>query len=201
MNQSPNIRRREFVGMIAVMLGGTLSSACTRMLLNDEQVARSSDAAAPLAASQRVLVEVASELILTKTDTPGANEVGVPDFIERMLSEWYEPEERDAFLAGLDDLDRRSREAADVVFVDASPEIQTAILAELEAGTSERLGAPLLLRRQSPETFYLALKELTVVGYCTSEVGATQVFQWQSMPGIWDGCAPLASLGRASIGW
>ncbi len=195
------VDRRQFVGWLTVVLGGALSPACSRMLLEGERSERPAFTRVPLTRSHRALIATACELILPRTETPGARDAGVPEFVETMLSEWYDAKEREAFIAGLEDLERRSLEAAGVPFVDAAPEIQVEILARLEEATTERVGAPLLLRRKSPETFFLALKELTLVGYCTSEVGATQALQWQVMPGRYDACAPLASLGRASAGW
>ena len=59
----------------------------------------------------------------------------------------------------------------------------------------------MLIRRRAPQTSWMSLKELTLVGYCMSEVGATQMMQWQAIPGYYEACAPLALLGRASAGW
>ena len=118
-----------------------------------------------------------------------------------MLGDWFEDEEREAFLAGLADLDARSRARAGVDFTSADASTQHEILSELEKATTERVGGPLLMRRKPPESFFLALKELTVVGYYTSEIGATQELQWQAAPGVWLACAPLDSLGRPSAGW
>ena len=41
------------------------------------------------------------------------------------------------------------------------------------------------------------LKELTLVGYYTSEVGATQELRYERAPGRYDGCMPYEDLGRA----
>ncbi|MEM1118395.1 MAG: gluconate 2-dehydrogenase subunit 3 family protein, partial [Bacteroidota bacterium] len=45
--------------------------------------------------------------------------------------------------------------------------------------------------------FYRQLKELTVAGYYTSEVGATQELQWLAVPGRYDADVPLSAVGRA----
>ena len=45
--------------------------------------------------------------------------------------------------------------------------------------------------------FYRQLKELTLAGYYTSEVGATQELQWLAAPGRYDADAPLSEVGRA----
>jgi hypothetical protein len=198
---SSGMGRREFVGLMSALLGSALSPACSRMLLSEVPVEGSPAESRPLMPSERAILETASELVIPRTDTPGALDAGVPDFIEMMLSDWYRTGEREDFLAGLRDLDRRSREEAGVNFVSADEGIQLAILSALEVNATESVRAPLLLRRKPAETFVLALKELTLIGYCTSKEGATQLLQWEAVPGRFDACAPFSSTGRASAGW
>src|SRR3989442_15315431 len=50
---------------------------------------------------QNETVATIAELILPKTDTPGARDAGVPAFIDVMLAEWVGDEERKMFTAGL----------------------------------------------------------------------------------------------------
>ena len=183
------------------MLGGTLSSGCARMLLERDPATPARAAKPVFSPEQRELVATASELILPTTDTPGARAAGVHDFIEMMLSDWLEEGEREAFLAGLADLDARSRDRSGVDFARADASTQHEILSDLEKAATERVAGPIAMRRKPPETFFLALKELTVVGYYTSEIGATQELHWQAAPGVWLSCAPLEQLGRSSAGY
>jgi gluconate 2-dehydrogenase gamma chain len=44
--------------------------------------------------------------------------------------------------------------------------------------------------------FVLQVKELTMLGYFTSQVGATEVLQYQAVPGQYKGCVPLAEAGN-----
>ncbi|MBW3553420.1 MAG: gluconate 2-dehydrogenase subunit 3 family protein [Gemmatimonadetes bacterium] len=45
--------------------------------------------------------------------------------------------------------------------------------------------------------FFRTMKELTVVGYYTSEPGATVELRHEAVPGRYEGCVPLAQIGRA----
>ena len=56
---------------------------------------------------QYASVKTIAELILPRTDTPGATDVGAADFIDLILTEWYEEPEKSRFLAGLADVDAR----------------------------------------------------------------------------------------------
>ncbi|MBX7124565.1 MAG: gluconate 2-dehydrogenase subunit 3 family protein, partial [Cyclobacteriaceae bacterium] len=44
--------------------------------------------------------------------------------------------------------------------------------------------------------FILRMKELTMLGFFTSEPGATQVLQYSAVPGAYRGCVPLSEIGK-----
>ncbi|MGH7577418.1 MAG: gluconate 2-dehydrogenase subunit 3 family protein [Longimicrobiales bacterium] len=131
-----------------------------------------------------------SELILPETDTPGATSAGVNRFIDLIVDEWFDDAERASFLAGLADLDARSRTAFGGDFIEGSGEQQTALLAQLDAEMAA-------LRASEPERaetlFFHRVKWLTLFGYYTSEPGATQELNWVAMPGAYRGCEPIVA--------
>lgn len=128
-----------------------------------------------LTARAEQTVAVAAERILPATDTPGATDAGVSAFIEKMLTDWHTPAERERFLAGLRDLDVRCRARAARDFVECSETDQMAVLTALDAAHEE---------------WFDRLKYLTVYGYCTSEVGQRALGLWPQ-PWRYDGCAPV----------
>jgi hypothetical protein len=120
-------------------------------------------------------ITIAAERILPATDTPGATAAGVTAFIEKMLTDWHTPAERERFLTGLQDLDVRCRARASRDFVDCAEAEQVAVLDDLDAAQQD---------------WFARLKYLTVYGYCTSEVGMRALGLWPQ-PWRYDGCAPL----------
>ncbi len=143
---------------------------------------------------QRLLVGAIADTIIPNTDTPGAVEAGVPKFIELMFADWMRDDERQAFSANLIDVDNSAQQMFEEDFVNCSVEEQTEILQAIEQidgdhswyelGNLENAfsaGAP----------FIAQIKELTVVGYFMSEVGATQVLRFNHVPGRFDGDTPL----------
>jgi gluconate 2-dehydrogenase gamma chain len=61
----------------------------------------------------------------------------------------------------------------------------------------KRLRAMLGSQAQRPaRPFILTMKELTLLGYFTSEVGATQILQYLPVPGRQQGCIPLHEAGN-----
>lgn len=188
------ISRRDAIQRMGVWVGGALSAPTLSALLSGCEVRPVTPEWTPevLGPDQLDLLSVAVDRIIPPTDTPGARESGVPAFIDLLLHRWVEPVDRDRFLAGLAGLDDLSGVAYGLSFLEASAEQQTSLLARLD---EEAVQA----RREEadPLPFFATLKEWTLVGYYTSEVGATRELRWLSVPGRYQGDIPLDDVGRA----
>ena len=228
------ITRREAVARVAYLLGGALSaSTMAGVLAGCDRRAPDAAGASALTADQKEMVAVFGDHILPETDTPGARAAGVPDFIDMMMAEYYPPEERQRFIAGLTRADERARRAFGERFLDATPEQQLQLVTALNRqaltdpaaqrttpaqepvlrethtetgrgdaeGTQAASGAVMLDRDWDPEdvggqSFFRTLKELVLVGYYTSEVGATQELRMNPM-GTWRGDIPYPQGAQA----
>lgn len=139
----------------------------------------------------RIVAEVA-EIFIPKTDTPGAKEAGVPGFIDQILRECYDKEDQDRFLTGLTDFDAEARKNFGDSFVYLEPDKQ---LQHLKAVHDPAIEAA-KKGNGDDKPFILMAKELTMLGFFTSEPGATQVLQYSPVPGAFKGCEPLAEVGK-----
>ncbi|MGH7567689.1 MAG: gluconate 2-dehydrogenase subunit 3 family protein [Gemmatimonadales bacterium] len=133
---------------------------------------------------QNATVVALAELIIPETDTPGARTARVTEFIDLLLAEWYTEDERARFLAGLADVDTRSRVAFGAEFVAAAPGQQAAIVSGLDAEVAALRDA----NADPARLFFHRMKYLTIYGYYTSEVGVTQELRYQVVPGRYDPC-------------
>jgi hypothetical protein len=179
------IDRREALRRAARALGGVLSAPVVAGVLAGCEARRVPDRAwrpRAMAPDQAELVATIADHILPETDTPGARAVGVHRFIDAMLADGFSARERRRFLAGLAEVEDRLR--------GRSREAQRAVVAELDRATF----AP--NPGQSEVPFFRTMKELTIVGYYTSEIGATRELHHVPVPGRYDGCVPLAKIGR-----
>jgi hypothetical protein len=131
-----------------------------------------------MTADQQRAIATLAELIIPATDTPGAIDAGVPEFIELMLSDWYTPEERQAVVDGMQALDARSTALSGQLFTDAGSGQQHDLLAEIE-----------------DTGFFEMIKSLTVYGYYTSEVGARAELLFNPAPGRYT-TIDFADVGR-----
>jgi gluconate 2-dehydrogenase gamma chain len=180
--------RREVLRRAALVLGGTLSaSAVSGVLAGCEAALAAELPAGALTPAQLELVATIADHIIPRTDTPGARDAGVHRFIDVMMTEYYTKDEREAFVGGLVDVNVRARAAHDQTFTRCTKKQQRTIL--------EMLDAEAFPPRSKPH-FFATMKELTILGYYTSQAGATQELRYVQVPGRFDGCYPLAKAGR-----
>jgi hypothetical protein len=141
---------------------------------------------------QNATITNIAELIIPQTDTPGAKAARVNEFIDLILTEWYDDQERANFLTGLTDVDTNSQKLFGKDFISATPEQQTQMLIELdnEVVRSQKSVSP-----PSPdeEKFFESMKQLTLVGYYTSQIGFEQELHEQIISPTHSSCAPLVS--------
>lgn len=132
-----------------------------------------------LSRARMALVVALADTILPRTDTPGAVDVGAPEFVDLLLAEWYPDDERRELVTGLDGLDARCREAQGAAFAELDPAKRTAFLLTVDGHD----GPP-----GSPEQAYAKLKDAIVFGYLTSKPIAPLVRRFPIIPGRFDGC-------------
>ena len=191
------IDRREALRRAALLLGGALSASTVAGVLAGCEARRTPDGAwAPraLSSEQLDLVATIAEHILPETDTPGARAVGVHRFIDVMLADSFPDEERRHFLAGLSDVDARAQRSCGRAFLRCATLEQRAVLDQLDREAFAATASP---PDRLPVPFFRTMKELTLVGYYTSEVGATRELRHAPVPGRFEGCVPLDQIGRA----
>jgi hypothetical protein len=140
-----------------------------------------------LSQHQNAMVTTLAELIIPETDTPGATAAQVNRFVDLMLAEWFDDTEREGFLQGLAALDARSANASGAPFLGLEHAQQLGLLRRMddEVTALRDVGEP------TQDHFFNRMKWLTLYGYYTSEVGATEELQQAIIPGRYEPCAPV----------
>ena len=167
------IPRRAALERISLWLGGALSSQLTAGLMG--QVLNQGPSVLVSPEQTALLAELADTIIPT-TNTPGAKAAGVQSFITRVMRDCFVQAEQEAFYAGVAMIDAASRKTHAKPFVDLTPSDRTEIVREIAVQDS---------------AFFKRLRELTVTGYFTSEVGATQALEFLPIPGRFEGDVPM----------
>jgi Gluconate 2-dehydrogenase subunit 3 len=189
------MNRREVITRLAILMGGTLSAqtlSAIDLLGSDRQrLFDNRPDANPftLTADQRKIMAEVAEHIIPKTSTPGSKDAGVPDFIEMMLKDCYKKPEQESFAAGIAALEKQN-------FLSLSAARQVEMLKKVESDTKKEIEAlnvkqvkvgdnvdkeTMDIEKAVP--FWRLIKELTLFGYFTSEVGANASFIVEPIPG------------------
>ena len=143
---------------------------------------------------QRETIEALSELIIPTTDTPGAITAGVPEFIELIVAEWYDTDDRERFMRGLTEVDERTQALAGVVFAQSGMETQAEIVSALEVESRTTIAS----EEDAPNPFFQQFRGLVLSGYYSSEIGLREELLYQPIPGRFDGCVDLSEVTRST---
>ncbi len=133
-----------------------------------------------------------ADIIIPKTDTPGAVEAGVPGFIEQVVKDCYTEEDQKQFTEGLNAFIEGAQQEYGRTFVDLTAEKQEAYTISVHNKAVEQAKAG---AEKHKRPFILKCKELTLAGFFTSEPGATLVLQYEAVPGSYKGCITLQEAG------
>jgi hypothetical protein len=150
------------------------------------QAAGASPAAgAGLTQAEMAVLSLAADVILPATDTPGAREAGVPQFVGAMVAHWMNPAEAAQFRAGLAALDASAQQRFQRGYAECTPEQGAEVMQALRA-SSPYSGRTFSLTDRildAKAPFYLRLRDLVVLGYFTSEAGSTRELRYLPVPG------------------
>lgn len=193
------MQRRDLLRLLATGAVLQLAPGKTFALIRETRALLSAQAALrTLDAHQEAMLRIMTELIIPRTETPGATDVGTTAFIDLILTEWSDDAERTSFLNGLAGVDTRAQNLFGRAFLECSPAQQSQILVALGEEMLEKTNemAPRRRRRgfrgAGNADFYPMLRRLTLVAYYTSEAGATQELHFEIIPDKHEGCAPAA---------
>ena len=190
--ESPDVSlltRREAIQRAALILGVAISPSILAGVLRAQPTAVSA-AVKPqhLSAPQFAIAAAAAERILPRTDTPGATDVGVPAFIDLMVGKFMTAEEKAIFTAGLALVEAMSLMTTSLrrtEFVSLPAVEQDAILGRIAVDSQAK-----------DKSFFHQLRELTLLGYFTSEQVGKNVLHYDPVPGKFQSDVPLAEVGN-----
>ncbi|MEZ4826630.1 MAG: gluconate 2-dehydrogenase subunit 3 family protein [Bacteroidia bacterium] len=175
------MNRRDAVKQVAILVGGALSvPAVAGILQGCEADTRPDWIPEFFTIEQADLVAEIAECIIPATDTPGAKDALVHRLIDKLMHLHFLQEDQERFTAGLQAIN----EAGGKPFLTLDKETQTEIL--LSAEKDARTAAS-----SDGKPFFPMMKELTLLGYFTSEQGASQTLEYLHIPGNFEGCIPL----------
>jgi hypothetical protein len=199
------MNRRDALARVAIIMGGTVigadyfltscSSPGEKEKKASAQTAETKAAEKPfLDAKQVSFLNEVGETILPTTATPGAKAADVGSFMAVMVRDCYSPADQKIFLDGLTKLDQASQKLNGKDFLASDATQRTALLVALD---KEQKAFTLNQRKDDPSHYFRMMKQLTLLGYFTSEVGATKALRYLPVPGRYDGDVPYKKGDKA----
>jgi len=178
---APDFGRRALLRSAIILLGGSAAGLPGALLAKPTRKAKRF-----FSAPQYALLDEVTEIILPRTDTPGARDAGVAASIDAMMTTWASTERRQQFRALLDDIDRSAVTAL------SKPLLRLSHGQRVEAVTAYDKA------HAARDPVYRAFKHLVLTAYFLSEAGATKELRYEHTPGRWE---PLLRVTPETRAW
>ena len=190
------IDRREAVKRVSFMLGGMalvgsgsgLLTACTNA--NRDAVVKAGSAGTFAADDIAFLDEVSDTILPTTAKSPGAKAANTGAFMALMVTDTYSPGDQKVFRDGMTALNEASKKAnGGAAFMAATPAQRTTLLTALD---KEQFDFQKTKKKEEPQHYFRMMKELSMLGFFTSEIGYTKAMRYKESPGPFQPCVPYA---------
>jgi len=180
------MKRKQFLQSIAVISGGVLLiptgllSSCTkkvqsRIALTENDI--------PL------LDEIGETIIPTTKKSEGAKAAKIGEYMLMMIGDCHSTEDQKLFLEGLDAVDKLSQAHFKGKFLNLEALQKMEVLQKLRTES-----------KATDKPYFSMLKDLTISGYFSSEIGATKARRYKQIPGRYEACMPYEVGDRAWTG-
>lgn len=180
------MNRREAISTVTFLLGGTIIGA-EAFLTGCKTDTRTT---APWSANDIAILEEAAETILPATDSsPGAKDVMIGEFIKKMVTDCYYEMDKKVFMEGIGLLNEASKGMFEKDFLRLTADEKHKLLRTLDTEAKEHASKK---KDSDPAHYYTMMKQLTLLGFLTSEAVITKVFRYAPLPGKYEGCISYA---------
>ena len=183
------LNRRDALKSVALLMGGTFIGS-TALLTGCAPGSQLKDL--NFTAEDLAFLDEIGETIIPTTDTPGAKATKIGEFMQMMMKDCYDADQQTTFITGLNTIRTDFKAEKSVDFMEGTPEDR---LAFLNAMHQKYVASG---EEKQPEIINM-LRDLTVLGYFSSEIGATQALRYQETPGRFDPCLDYKKGDRAWV--
>ncbi len=177
------MERRAILKYTAYATGAALSAPLISSLLvgcqSEVATAKAAEGLAFFSGPQMELVKQVANLILPKTDSPSATEVGVHDMIDHMVGNVYSEQERNNYKSGF--------EALATLLSKAKGEDLVGMVTQLNNGEA---ALPEAARKA-----FTSLKQQTIAYYLSSKEIGMNYLSYLPVPGDYEACISVEEAG------
>ena len=179
------MERRELLKMVALATGGVVIGG--EFFLAGCKSKDAGVAGTAFSADNIAFLDEVAETIIPKTTTAGAKEAEVGKFMTVMVNDCYEEADQKTFHEGMKKLEEACNKMHGHSFMKAEPAHRKELLTSLDKEAKEYMK---IKKKEDPNHYFLMMKQLTLLGYFSSKPGLEQNFNYQQVPGKYDGAVP-----------
>lgn len=184
------MNRREAVQYISILLGGTLVGSS--MLLSGCKT--KTEVNTDFTDDDISFLDEVADTILPETGTPGAKAAKTGAFMSVMVNDCYEEKDQKIFHDGMNQLNEFSRKTFGDPFMKINAQQRHDLLVTLDKEQKEYMKNK---KNEDPAHYFRMMKELTLLGYFSSEIGSTQARRYVERPGKFEGDIPYKKGDKA----
>lgn len=183
------MKRRQIIKYTSLATGAALSAPLMSVLLSgcktDEVVEAATSGLSLFSSEENTALKAIVDVILPKTDSPSASEMGVHTMIDHMLGKVYPKEQREAFKPKFESLLNHLKDSD---FFNSENEAQLKLLTDISSSDDTSL--------EAAKEGLLDLKQQTIAYYLSSEEVAKNYLNYLPVPGAYEPCVSLESVGN-----
>lgn len=209
------MNRRDLLKQIALITGGVVIGG--ELFLTGCKTGAKADAG--FSASNIALLDEVGETIIPATATPGAKAAKIGEFMKVMVTDCYTETQQSTFMQGIADLDSSCEKMHGKFFMECDAAQRKDLLISLEKEAKafnqkrdeedkpkreahNQLNSTRAWKDQTefegaPSHSYTMMKQLTLLGFFTSQTGMTETLRHVPVPGRYDGAAPYTQGEKA----
>ncbi len=186
------MNRRDALSRVALIFGGTVIGA--EAFLSGCKTATKYGASLNFTSDDTAYLNEIAETILPATNTPGAKEAKVGEFMAVYVKDCYEEKDQKIFMEGMAKLDEACNTKNGKSFMECTPEQRHEFLVALDKEAKDYQKSK---KEDDPTHYFSLIKQLTLMGFFTSEPGATKALRYVAIPGRYEGCIPYKKGDKA----
>ncbi len=175
------MNRREALKSVAYLMGSAISATTMGVLFENFTLPEKEKNKVSFSATdEEVLAEFADTIIPTTASSPGAKAAGLGAFIPMMIRDCYPAKMQEIFASGMKDMQAKCLKDFNKDFITMTIQERQKLMGALRDEAIATNKAP---------SFFLIARDLTILGYFSSEIGCTQAREYLPVPGRYDGNA------------
>lgn len=176
------MNRREALKNVAFLMGSAISATTMGVLFENFILPEKDKNFVSFSVTdEQILSEFAEIIIPTTASSGGAKAAGVGAFIPMIIRDCYPSNLQELFASGLKEMQLKCSKEFNKDFITMSKEERHLLMSLLRDEAIATNKAP---------SFFLIARDLTILGYYTSEIGCTQAREYLPIPGSYDGNVP-----------